>query len=168
MLLEENGVIIENGQSLGFVVDTKPDLQVGKIEENLFVASQDVANDEELIRKYKITSVLNVSGVPSQKIASVEYLDVSVLDLPEEPLCSHFPVCFKFIDDALKNGRVLVHCNAGISRSVSIVIAYLMSRRQQSLREALRLVKSVRPRANPNEGFMKQLKMYETICQEVN
>lgn len=161
---EDNGVIVDSGKSFGFVVDTKPDLQVGQIEEKLFVGSQDVANDEQLIKRYGITHVLNVSGVRSQEMPGLQYLHVSILDLPEESLSSHFPICFQFIDAAFVDGRVLVHCNAGISRSVSIVVAYLMSRHCQSLSEALKIVKTARPRARPNEGFLKQLQIFEASC----
>ena len=159
---EGDGVAVESEQSCGFVIDNTPDLQVGQVEEGLFVASQDVANDAELIKKHGITHVLNVAGIPSQKLLGLHYLDVYILDLPEEPLSCHFVQCFEFIDEALKIGRVLVHCNAGISRSVSIVIAFLMSRRQKSLCEAMAQVKAARPRAQPNVGFVEQLKMYES------
>jgi protein-tyrosine phosphatase len=95
-------------------------------------------------------------------LLGLHYRNVYILDLPEEPLSCHFIQCFEFIDEALKSGRVLVHCNAGISRSVSIVIAFLMSRRQKSLCEAMAQVKAARPRAQPNVGFVEQLKMYES------
>ena len=163
---EQDGVEVDCGQSFGFVVDTKPDLQVGQVEESLFLASQDVANDVNLITQYGITHVLNVSGVPSQKLQGLDYLDVPILDLPEELLICHFPQCFAFIDKALKHGRVLVHCNAGISRSSSIVVAYLMNRRRLGLSETLKLIKTARPKAQPNGGFMKQLQMYESSLIE--
>jgi predicted protein tyrosine phosphatase len=159
---EGDGVAVESEQSYGFVIDNTPDLQVRQVKEGLFVASQDVANDAGLIKQYGITHVLNVAEVPSQKLIDLHYLDVHILDLPEEPLSCHFAKCFEFIDEALKNGRVLVHCNAGISRSVSIVVAFLMCRRQKSLFEAISQVKAARPRAQPNAGFVKQLKMYES------
>ena len=159
---EGGGVVVESEQSYGFVIDNTPDLQIGQVDEGLFVASQDVANDAELIKQHGITHVLNVAGAPSRKLLDLHYLDVHILDLPEEPLSCHFVKCFDFIDEALKIGRVLVHCNAGISRSVSIVVAFLMCRRQKSLCEGISQVKAARPRAQPNAGFLKQLKMYES------
>ncbi|KAI9556318.1 hypothetical protein GHT06_018892 [Daphnia sinensis] len=158
---EADGMTIESEKSHGFVVDNTPDLQLGQVEHGIYIASQDVANDPELIRKHAITHVLNVAGCPSQKLPGLHYLDVYILDLPEESLCHHFSPCFEFMDDALKTGCVLVHCNAGISRSASIVVAYLMCRRQKSLNEALRQVKAARPKANPNVGFLHQLQKYE-------
>lgn len=158
---EENGSVVELGQTFGFVIDNTPDLQVGKVEEKILVASQDVANDLDLITQYGITHILNVANFPSKQWPELQYLDVPILDLPEEQLSSYFPVCFKFIDNALETGCILVHCNAGISRSVSIVVAYLMSRHQLNLDEALSRVKAARPKAQPNKGFLEQLKLYE-------
>ena len=168
IILEDNGVISDGGHSFGYVVDVKPDLQVGQVEEHLFVASQDVADDLALINKYGITHVLNVSGIPNQTLKpGVNYCNVCILDLPEEQLSSHFPECFQFLDAGVREGSVLVHCNAGISRSVSIVVAYLMSRREKSLAEALDIVRTARPRAKPNEGFLKQLELFEKMCSQV-
>lgn len=158
---EKDGLITESEHTCGFVVDNTPDLQLGEVEKGIYVASQDVANDPELIQKHDITHVLNVAGCTSQKLPGLYYLDIYVLDLPEEPLCCHFLQCFEFMDNALKTSCVLVHCNAGISRSPSIVVAYLMCRRKMSLSEALRQVKAARPKANPNVGFLKQLQLYE-------
>lgn len=59
------------------------------------------------------------------------------------------------------NKRVLVHCIQGISRSVSMVIAYLIAKENMSLRDAYALVKAQRKLARPNKGFLKQLIDFE-------
>ena len=56
---------------------------------------------------------------------------------------------------------MLVHCVAGVSRSPTIVIAYLMRSRGISLREAYDVVRTRRSIVNPNFGFMKQLIAFE-------
>lgn len=65
-----------------------------------------------------------------------------------------------------KNIKILIHCHAGISRSVSIVIAYLMKYHNKSFDKALEIVKKIRPIAQPNDDFTKQLKLYEKILYE--
>jgi atypical dual specificity phosphatase len=71
----------------------------------------------------------------------------------------------KIIEDALKSnkgrGRILVHCSAGVSRSPTIVVAYLMKHRNMSLRTALGHVVRTRPQVSPNPGFIEQLKDME-------
>jgi len=51
----------------------------------------------------------------------------------------------------------LIHCKAGISRSVTILISYLMLKFNITAKDALKIVRENRPQVNPNYGFMKQL-----------
>jgi hypothetical protein len=64
-----------------------------------------------------------------------------------------------------ERGNVLVHCYAGVSRSASIVIAYLMHKHKISLLDAMKLVKSKRSCISPNVGFLLQLKDFEKELQ---
>ena len=74
----------------------------------------------------------------------------------------HFEEAIELIDDARQtNGRILVHCAMGISRSATIVIAYLMSRYNLTLKTAYDFVKSRRSIVAPNQLFMNLLKEYD-------
>eukprot|EP00658_Telonema_sp_P-2_P039787 TRINITY_DN28428_c0_g1_i2.p1 TRINITY_DN28428_c0_g1~~TRINITY_DN28428_c0_g1_i2.p1 ORF type:complete len:208 (-),score=56.42 TRINITY_DN28428_c0_g1_i2:416-1039(-) len=57
-----------------------------------------------------------------------KYHNVTIADHPDSIITAHFEDMFNFIDQGLQEGGVLVHCNAGISRSGSTVVGYLMSR----------------------------------------
>ncbi|THH10128.1 hypothetical protein EW145_g1543 [Phellinidium pouzarii] len=56
--------------------------------------------------------------------------------------------------------RVLVHCVMGISRSTTIVCAYLMATRHISPSVALKFIRKRRPLAHPNYGFRRQLAIF--------
>ncbi len=65
------------------------------------------------------------------------------------------------ISEGLQRGGVLVHCAAGVSRSASTVIAYIMKKRGWGFNETFNYVKKRRPIICPNYGFQRQLNQYE-------
>jgi len=69
-----------------------------------------------------------------------------------------------FIDGALQdNSKAIffIHCFAGISRSSTVLSAYLMHSKGVSREEALEMIRANRAKCNPNSGFVEQLKQYE-------
>ena len=61
---------------------------------------------------------------------------------------------------------MLVHCNAGVSRSATFVIAYLMQHEGMSFEQAFRYLRTKRDKTCPNPGFVSQLKKYEEMLKE--
>ncbi|KAL4712009.1 hypothetical protein ACJJTC_003676 [Scirpophaga incertulas] len=91
------------------------------------------------------------------------YLCIMASDSPEQNLTQYFSLCNDFIHAArLRDGNVLIHCLAGMSRSVTVAVAYIMSVTPLSWREALKVVRAGRAVANPNLGFQRQLQEFET------
>jgi len=74
-----------------------------------------------------------------------EILNLHVLDDDKQDIVNLFPVCFDFIDKARKknNSPILVHCMAGQSRSVSIVIGYVMKELNMDFQTAFAFVKGL-------------------------
>lgn len=62
-------------------------------------------------------------------------------------------------------GKVLVHCTVGVSRSATLVLAYLMIRQNLTLVEAIKTVKDHRG-VIPNRGFLRQLNGLDGILRE--
>lgn len=121
--------------------------------------SQDVAADKDLLVSHGITHVVNAATfIPNYHEPDLVYKRFEILDLPDSDLSPLFEPCCDFIDEALNSGgSVLVHCNAGVSRSVSLVVAYLMLRKGMRFSAALSRVQEARPVARPNDGFRAQL-----------
>ncbi|XP_057330069.1 serine/threonine/tyrosine-interacting protein-like [Microplitis mediator] len=93
-----------------------------------------------------------------------EYLVLNIADTVTENIIQHFRRVKEFINKGLNSGgRVLVHGNAGISRSAALVLAYIMERYNCSPFQAYTLVQHRRFCINPNDGFMAQLREYEPI-----
>ncbi|XP_057306613.1 dual specificity protein phosphatase 1-like [Hydractinia symbiolongicarpus] len=122
------------------------------------------SSQKELLKKLGITAILNVSRVcPVLFPNSFEYKTISIGDNATENISCHFDESIKFIDDVKsKNGKVLVHCRAGISRSATICIAYLMRKCGYTLDEAYDFTKKKRSNISPNFNFLGQLLTLES------
>merc|ERR1712039_227136 len=83
-------------------------------------------------------------------------------------LLEHLPTALEFLGDAKKKGRVFVFCMKGISRSSSVVIAWLMLERGIGFEEAWRICEQKRPIVYPNIGFQQQLRHWERLLARTN
>ncbi|CAK5269810.1 unnamed protein product [Mycena citricolor] len=93
-----------------------------------------------------------------------EYMTLDVEDNEEQNLIRLFPGAKTFIEAAIsQGGRVLVHCNGGISLSPAFVVMFVMQHYQMSWEDALHMVQNRRYCISPNGGFLTQLKEYEAI-----
>ena len=79
----------------------------------------------------------------------------------------HFKDIVAFISDGLSREgcKVLVHCAAGISRSATMIISYLVAEEQLGWKEGLHLCRQARPVVCPNPAFRKQLEEWEQLCR---
>jgi len=92
------------------------------------------------------------------------YMVVDLADSEEQNLIRYFPAARAFIDNAIQGGgRVLVHCNGGISSSPAFVIMFVMQHFQIAWEDAMHYVQNRRYCISPNSGFISQIKEYEPI-----
>ncbi|XP_028630821.1 dual specificity protein phosphatase 15 isoform X3 [Grammomys surdaster] len=119
------------------------------------------AKDPDQLGRNKITHIISIHESPQPLLQDITYLRISVSDTPEVPIKKHFKECVHFIHSCrLNGGNCLVHCFAGISRSTTIVIAYVMTVTGLGWQEVLDAIKASRPIANPNPGFRQQLEEF--------
>jgi len=145
-----------------YAPDYRPDLQVAQILPGLLLGAQDVAKDLARLRRLGVTHILNVAtGVPNCFPADFTYKRLNIRDHPDMDIRHYFEDCFRFIDQGRREGWVYVHCNAGISRAATLCIGYLMSRQNIKMEDAISKVRDARPIISPNEGFLRQLRLYE-------
>ena len=134
----------------------------------LYIGSSKNSGDRGLLNRLGITHCLVVGEELKKYFESeYEYKQVEVKDLEEENLEKSFGEVCQFLDTVREKSntgaKVLVHCYAGISRSVTCTVAYLIWL-GYGLREAMALVKEKRKGASPNDGFLKQLQNWELTC----
>lgn len=117
----------------------------------------------QLIEDYKISCIINcTSEVPNLRKEGVATLKLWLTDSPETDLSIYFDmVSDQIMSIQDMEGRTLVHCLAGVSRSASFCMAFLMKYEKKSLREAYEFLAARRPLVRPNLGYWRQLIAYE-------
>lgn len=120
-----------------------------------------------------ITHIVDASNTRVSKSVAksnnIEYLEIKIMDSASAAIADHFDTVHTFLETArANNGKVLVHCMAGISRSSSLIISYLVKHHNMTLRDAATLVVTERPVVCPNEGFQAQLIVHEATHRNEN
>lgn len=130
---------------------------------HLYLGSARDAARKEQLQQLGITALLNVTQFcPNLFQEAFEYKCIPVRDTGCEDIAAYFQESIHFIDQVKsQNGKVLVHCQAGVSRSATICIAYLMATKRLRMEEAYKYVKSRRRIVSPNFSFMGQLLTFE-------
>jgi len=139
------------------------------IIKGIYLGGYENARDKETLKdKLKITHVLNCATELNNYFPKTfKYCKLQLMDREKQHIADTFEKACLFIDEALKhkNGKCFVHCQEGKSRSVTIVAAYLMSRHKFSLDNALATITSKRRIAQPNKGFLSELREFERELQ---
>ncbi|XP_057776807.1 protein-tyrosine-phosphatase MKP1-like [Salvia miltiorrhiza] len=134
--------------------------ECSRILDHIYLGSDAIAKNREILRQNGITHVLNCVGFvcPEYFKNELVYKTLWLQDCPSEDITSILYDVFDYFEDVQEqSGRVLVHCCQGVSRSTSLVIAYLMWKEGQSFDDAFQHVKAARGVTNPNVGFACQL-----------
>jgi len=145
------------------------DSNVSRIEDHLYLSGKESAGNLHLRTDLKIKHILSVfNDTLSYNRETITYKKIVAEDYHHQDLLTYFPEANKFIGNAQQlKEDVLVHCHAGLSRSATIVLAFLMNKHQISYQSAVNLVKRNRD-IYPNEGFVSQLKLYEDMGFTLN
>ncbi|XP_045196398.2 uncharacterized protein LOC123551487 isoform X2 [Mercenaria mercenaria] len=130
----------------------------------LYLGSHQDALSSDIVKVNEITYILNVSTtcIKPGNISDGHFLRIPVNDNYSAKLIPYFEQAFQFLDKVREaNGCCLVHCLAGISRSPTLAIAYIMKYLNMSSDDAYRYVKDKRPTISPNFNFLGQLLDFE-------
>jgi len=136
---------------------------------NIYIGNFGGACSSSLCQKNKIDAIINMSIKVIKKHSKITYYAFPINDLPGEDIVRLFNMTSNIIEGHLKAGEnVLVNCNMGVSRSTTIVLAYIIRKTGMDVDSALALCRKFRPCCNPNYGFIEQLKKYYLKIRESN
>ncbi|XP_029504571.1 dual specificity protein phosphatase 26 isoform X2 [Oncorhynchus nerka] len=138
----------------------------------LYIGDQNIASDRRELARLGITHILNCAqskwrgGAEYYAGMDITYQGIEAHDTPSFDMSVNFYPAAEFIHRALSSsGKVLVHCAVGVSRSATLVLAYLMIRQNLTLVEAIKAVKDHRG-VIPNRGFLRQLNGLDSILRD--
>ncbi|KAM9301634.1 uncharacterized protein PAF06_014833 [Gastrophryne carolinensis] len=146
-----------------------PDLEKAELSTILpflFLGNEKDAQDLASMMTLNIGHVLNVTThlpLYHAESGNLRYKRLPATDNSKQDLRQYFEEAFEFIEEAQQKGKgVLIHCQAGVSRSATVVIAYLMKHTLMTVGDAYKFVKGKRPIISPNLNFMGQLMEFES------
>ncbi len=138
-----------------------PSGEVNQITNNIWLCNSDSAILPSVIKALNIGARINFCKEIDSRYLQCHLLEIHVEDSSKANIYQFFDIVYEFLvtcEEAKLN--VLVNCRAGISRSPTILIAYLMRRFNMSFDDAMQYVKLCRPIVKPNYGFITQLQCY--------
>lgn len=138
---------------------------IDKVTDKIYLGCYNGALDVAYLKAEKINNILSLIGNDSPGYEGGDFTQkvIDIDDFPKENIIQYFKECIEFIESA---NKTYVHCMCGISRSSTIVIAYLMWKTHATYNEAYFFVKNRRRYISPNEGFVQQLKIFEKLLKE--
>ncbi|KDR19773.1 dual specificity protein phosphatase 14 isoform X2 [Zootermopsis nevadensis] len=162
ILASEN---IQDGSIERAIREKSPLTSVCEVTECLLLSAAPAVSPG-LLRELGVSCVVNAASelpdTPLPQDRQVAYFKVGVEDRPNVDLLSHMDFVADMIEEVrCADGKTLVHCVAGVSRSATLCLAYLMKHERMPLRKAFSYLRSRRPSIRPNSGFFSQLIEFE-------
>ncbi|KAJ6533408.1 protein-tyrosine phosphatase-like protein [Mycena vulgaris] len=143
----------------------------------LYLGSLAAACEPSLLREHGITHLVQVLDGPSlpteeanddASLPPFAYFRIDIEDASDAAprLRAELTPACDYIRDALAGGgNVLVHCHQGVSRSASVVIAFLIRDRGMGYVAARAFVRARRRCVRPNAGFEAVLREWQGVCR---
>lgn len=141
-------------------------IDLSRITANLYLCNFATSQKVSVLREAGIQTIIYLHYLPQHPTVLREYAEAGIThhylvcyDSPHEKIGRHIRQVCELL--ATAKLPVLFHCQEGISRSPALLIAFLMHSQQMTFAEATALVKEARPVIRPNDGFEKQLRLFE-------
>ena len=138
---------------------------INHIIDNLYASSKEIAEDINILNQNNITTIISLNNQSFEYPLTMTHYRFDTEDNPNFNMKEYYDIIYNII---IKSNNVLVHCDAGVSRTGSIIIYYLMSKYNISYDEALEYALSKRPSISPNNGFELGLRLLNYNKSETN
>lgn len=142
--------------------------EINEVCDSVYIGDFSSACNIDELKRIGITHIVTaILGVEPMYPELFTYHMVDISDRSHSVIHQHFDLCSEFIEDCIKaHGKVLVHCRCGVSRSSTLIAAWLIKKKNYTAKSAINLIQNSRAQVKPNEGFFKQLEQYEESLQK--
>jgi len=149
--------------------DAQPIMDVDEsVDGRIVIGDLASSCNREALKNQGITHVVNAILGGSERFPDFEYKNFPLRDIPEEQIHEFFTESNTYFDQVLNespDNKIFIHCICGVSRSSTLLAAYLMYKLQLSAEDAVTSIQKCRPVVQPNEGFMEQLENYQKTLE---
>ena len=147
---------------------TKEELEksnnINKITDKIYLGDIEGATNFHYFKNEQIHNVISIVNEPPQypKEMKINHISFKLEDKKTNNILKYFKECIYFIENS---DKIYIHCLFGISRSPTIVIAYLMWKTHSNFEDIYKYIKTRRSIIEPNKGFIQQLKEFDNILK---
>ena len=143
--------------------------------DNIYIGNVYDAHNLDKLKEFNIGNVISaVSGLDGIYDDNINHLNLTLIDNTDQNIIQYFDttnyfinsIVSKHISTSVHNNCILIHCICGVSRSVTILIAYMIYKYNYTPDDALAFIKIRRDIANPNPNFITQLQLYYNSRQK--
>jgi protein-tyrosine phosphatase len=144
--------------------------EANEVVENIYIGSINSVYDIKSLKEIGITHIISViAGFIPPYPEDFEYLVINAIDNLNTDFSKNFEVANEFISKEFEGGKkVLIHCQAGRSRSATILAAYIIKTFGMDVKNTLNLLTSKRDIIKPNDSFLIQLQNYYDYMYKKN
>jgi len=139
-----------------------PIVDDSEVKGAVYLGNMDVAQNLDWLKDSNVTAIVNAtSELKNFYPAEFQYMKLPIIDSSDCKISKYFDEVAEFIDEHRTKGSVLVHCQKGQSRSVTIIFSYLIKSEGKNLAEICQYFESHRIKTTMNIGFQQQIMLYE-------
>jgi hypothetical protein len=164
------GVLVCHNTDINFINEKyninlyveKDNEKINYIIDNIYLGN--CGHSEEELLELGISHIFNITPQTYRQYSSIIEYQLPIHDALDQNISDLFPEVLNKIKDLIDAGKkIYVHCYAGVSRSASLVILYIMIFYRKTFEESFRYVREKRFCVQPNPYFVQQLKEMETV-----
>jgi protein-tyrosine phosphatase len=139
-----------------------PFIQITPIDNNIYLGNAFNAADYYYLKQFGITGIVNASNEISNYFEDeFKYFKVDIFDINNSSIYKFFDPFIEFVHNTIKNdGKIMIHCFMGSSRSAILVVLYLIHFKSYTMENSIKFITDRRHRVNINITYIEELKTY--------